>query len=40
MVEVSTAFATCFIDMYVDKHTGRHMTGNKVRISILILETW
>lgn len=37
MVEVSTAYATHFIDMYVDKHTGKHMTGDRVRILLLSL---
>ena len=37
MVEVTTACATHFIDMYVDKHTGKHMTGDRVRILLLTL---
>lgn len=37
MVEVTTAYATHFIDMYVDKHTGKHMTGDRVRILLLTL---
>ena len=37
MIEVTPAFATHFIDMYVDKHTGKHMTGEKVRILLLSL---
>ena len=37
MVKVTTAYATHFIDMYVDKHTGKHMTGNRVRILLLTL---
>ena len=37
MVEVSTAYATHFTDMYVDKHTGKHMTGDRVRILLLTL---
>ena len=27
MVEVITAYATHFIDMYVDKHTSKNMTA-------------
>ena len=27
MVEVTAAYATHVMDMYVDKHTGKHMTG-------------
>lgn len=37
MVEVSTAYATHFMDMYIDKHTGKHMTGERVRILLLSL---
>jgi hypothetical protein len=37
MVEVTPAYATHFIDMYVDKHTGKHMTGDRVRILLLTL---
>ena len=37
MVEVTTAYATHFTDMYVDKHTGKHMTGDRVRILLLTL---
>ena len=39
MVEVITAYATHFIDsdMYVDKHTGRHMRGDRVRMLLLTL---
>ena len=31
------AYATHFTDMYVDKHTGKHMTGDRVRILLLTL---
>ena len=31
MVEVTTVYATHFIDLYVDEHTGKHMTGDRVR---------
>ena len=37
MIEVTPAYATHFIDMYVDKHTGKHMTGDRVRILLLTL---
>ena len=37
MVEVTSAYATHFIDMYVDKHTGKHMIGERVRVRILLL---
>ena len=37
MVEVTAAYATHFMDMYVDKHTGKHMTGDRVRILLLTL---
>lgn len=37
MVQVTTAYATHFIDMYVDKHAGKHMTGDRVRILLLTL---
>ncbi len=28
-----------FIDLYVDKHTGKHLTGNRMRILLLTLHT-
>ena len=37
MVEVTPAYETHFIDMYVDKHIGRHLTGDRVRILLLTL---
>ena len=37
MVEVTTAYATHFIDTYVDKHTGKHLTGDRMRILLLTL---
>ena len=37
MVEVTPAYETHFIDMYVDKHTGKHLTGDRVRILLLTL---
>ena len=37
MVEVTTAYASHFIDMYVDKHTGKHLTGDRMRILLLTL---
>jgi hypothetical protein len=37
MVEVSSAYATHFMDMYIDQHTGKHMTGDRVRILLLSL---
>ena len=39
MLEVTTSYATHFIDVYVNKHivTGKHMTGNRVRILLLTL---
>ena len=32
MVEVSTAYVTHVIDMYINKHRGNHMTGDSARI--------
>ena len=37
MVEVTPAYAAHFIDMYVDKHTGKHLTGDRIRILLLTL---
>jgi hypothetical protein len=37
MVDVTPAYATHFIDMYVDNYTGKHMTGERVRILLLSL---
>ena len=37
MVKVAAAYATHVMDMYVDKHTGKHMTSDRVRILLLTL---
>ena len=37
MVEVTVDYATHFYDMYVDKHKGKHLTGERVRILLLTL---
>ena len=37
MVQVAPAYAAHFIDMYVDKHTGKHLTGDRIRILLLTL---
>ena len=37
MVEVTVDYAAHFYDMYVDKHTGKHLTGERVRILLLTL---
>ncbi len=35
MVEVTKDYATHFYDMYVDKHKGKHLSGERVRILLL-----
>ena len=37
MVQVTEQYAACFYDMYIDKHTGKHLTGDRVRILLLTL---
>ena len=37
MVQVTPVYAAHFIDMYVDKHTGKHLTGDRIRILLLTL---
>ena len=37
MVEVTKDYATHFFDMYVDKHEGKHLSGDRVRILLLTL---
>jgi len=37
MVEVTKDYATHFCDMYVDKHEGKHLSGERVRILLLTL---
>ena len=37
MVQVTPSYAAHFIDMYVDKHTGKHLTGDRIRILLLTL---
>ena len=37
MVEVTVDYAAHFYDMYVDKHKGKHLTGERVRILLLTL---
>lgn len=37
MLQVTPAYAAHFIDMYVDKHTGKHLTGDRIRVLLLTL---
>lgn len=37
MVQVTQDYATHFYDMYIDKHSGKHLTGDRVRILLLLL---
>jgi len=37
MIEISSEYASHFYDMYVQKHAGKHMTGDRVRILLLML---
>ena len=37
MIEISTDYAAHFFDMYVQKHDGKHMTGDRMKILLLNL---
>ena len=37
MIEISTDYAAHFFDMYVQKHDGKHMTGDQMKILMLNL---
>jgi len=37
MVEVTVDYATHFYDMYIEKHKGKHLSGERVRILLLTL---
>jgi hypothetical protein len=37
LVEVTTEYAAHFYDMYVEGHTGKHLTGDQIQILILNL---
>jgi len=37
LIEVTTDYATHFYDMYVEGHTGKHLTGDRIRILLLNL---
>ena len=37
MVHVTEDYAAHFYDMYVNKHEGKHLTGDRVRILLLLL---
>lgn len=37
MVEVTADYAAHFYSMYIDKHAGRHLTGDRIRILTLTL---
>jgi len=37
ILHVTPAYAAHFIDMYVDKHTGKHLTGDRIRVLLLTL---
>ncbi len=37
LVEVTTDYAAHFYDMYVEGHTGKHLTGDRIRILLLNL---
>ncbi len=36
-VEVTSEYAARFYDMYVEGHTGKHLTGDRIRILLLNL---
>ncbi len=37
LLEVTSEYAAHFYDMYVDGHTGKHLTGDRIRILLLNL---
>ena len=37
MIEISSEYAAHFYDMYVQKHEGKNMTGDRVRILLIML---
>jgi hypothetical protein len=37
LIEVTSEYATHFYDMYVEGHTGKHLTGDRIRILLLNL---
>ena len=37
LVEVTSEYAAHFLDMYVEGHTGKHLTGDRIRILLLNL---
>ncbi len=37
LVEVTSDYAAHFYDMYVEGHTGKHLTGDRIRILLLNL---
>ena len=37
LIEVTTDYAAHFYDMYVEGHTGKHLTGDRIRILLLNL---
>ena len=37
LVEVTSEYAAHFYDMYVEGHTGKHLTGDRIRILLLNL---
>jgi hypothetical protein len=37
MLEVTVDYAAHFYDMYVEKHKGKHLTGERIRILLLTL---
>ena len=37
MVEVTVDYAAHFYDMYIEKHKGKHLSGERVRILLLTL---
>jgi hypothetical protein len=37
LIEVTSGYAAHFYDMYVQGHTGKHLTGDRIRILLLNL---
>ena len=37
MVQITEDYAAHFYDMYINKHEGKHLTGDRIRILLLTL---
>ena len=37
MIQITEDYAAHFYDMYINKHEGKHLTGDRIRILLLTL---